>query len=693
MLNWMQQPFFWILVSLAAWAIASRWRRIGAEATGLLRLTAILPLAIWGSSALFHAASGEPYRPGNLFWVCAFLLGLYSFTPACQAFLPRRLWTLSSARGFHFPAWYQCAALILWGTLIAWTQFSHMNHGAHWTVPVIAWAVGLYTMLRHLFSSSSDENKDTAFLESAPFTTGSVSLEAEEESSPSDAFGFGERAARWGLCVIVVIAAGLYLILPEHFPTDVHGDEGEIAFQAIEIRDSGNWNPFIPGWFGIPRLFYLLPGWGMWMLGDNLSGLRWSVGLVGVASVAMVYFAARRLLFPSPALMATFLFAVSSFFIHFSRVGNGFNQAAFFYAAVFYCLVRGLQERNLHWLAWTGTVCAVAWLSYQANQLLAPLVIASLGVLWLQRTLTSSETVKAGVVFLISFWVAFSPMVGAYWNEAHLALGRMKALSVIDAQDGESRFAYVWRQSIEALYAPLTVPDYGPFLRNLQYGGMMDPLPGLLLAASLLVFAARLWHPGAILPLLWVGATLFIGGAITESTPNYQRVIGAFPFLALMATPALYGLCARAVEAWKWRIRGRVVFIALIAALLFVMCKHRYFHQIMGTPQLHDGSTRVARYLQNLGPHTYIYFIGHPYFSMRYGNIRLIAPDANGQDILEPEALFRSRPEDRGSVAFVLIRDNSVYIDALRQLYPGGREIVHTSDSGRILFVAYEVNL
>lgn len=683
-----------LLGSLALFAMARRWLRHG-EWAGWLAVLSVAAPAMLALQSLHEAASGPPYLLDWRFWAAALVLGTMALPHFAAGLHDRYDWLHWQGRAFHAPPWFTWPLLILWPLIPATSQWMHLKGHWPWWIPVVLWAMGLWLLLRHAFSERhrQDDEGDALVPANKPLTFGSVSEEEAHAEPHHDPLGMSDRTAWYWVGGVMVLAALLYLVHPAGYPTEVHGDEGEVGLLAMQMRESGNWNPFLLGWFGIPHFFFLIPGWGMWLFGDSLQGLRLTVGLTGLFSIPLFYLASRRLFLPTPSLIGTFLFATSVYMIHFSRQGNGFNQTLIFTLLVFYSIVRGLQERQAFWVSCAGVVCAIGWLSYQANKLLPALAIAAIVVLWAWRVLRWRECCLAALIFLVSFAVAFAPLLGSYWHKPEQLAGRMLAINAYSTSPPGEEIAVMWRQLQGAVLAPLTMPDSSPFLTNKQYGGMLGPHQGIWLGAAFLPLLVCAGHPGIALLGAWLVMIFLIGGVMTQDAPQYQRLIGGYPLLAMMAAPVLSSLYVSISRSANWRAGLRFLLLGLLFLLMSIASANRYFHEIMQVPQMHSGSTQVAQYLQSIEPQRYVYFMGHPYYSMNYGNIRFLAQQMEGEDVPNVESFLRQEIERRGPIVFVMIRHNRRYVDALRELYPYGKELVFRDALGNERFVAYEVNL
>lgn len=662
-----------------------------------------------------HAASAQTHIPSLLYWILIFLLAYLIRRKTIHSLLPDKTWlTHDHSKWPYHPS--RLVIIVLLAALAAWFQFLYLQKSSlwgydiRWYIPVLLWGVVLYQQIASLFAKPVNQRLKSAFhqLGSLPFAV-PFQLRLPHHSSFKQSSVNHEKAfasdprTNTAIIMVVLIAIALYMINPTAYPTDVHGDEAEVAFRGIEVRDSGKWNPFVPGWYDIPNLFFLIPAWGMWLFGDTLFGIRLTGALIGVASVVAFYPLARRFLQPKTAALAMLMFASSSMMIHFSRMGTGYNQTILVVTITLYCFVRAIQDKDLRFMALCGIVTAVGLLSYQANKLLPPLIVSTFVLLFILRKMTLRFFILGLLSYVFTFVITVSPLIGNYLAAPGATFSRTESVSLIgeagrnmikSGYPGDISTAELIQYQIgRSLLAPITYPDRSPYLVNELYGGILDPLHAIFLLAGLIILLSRGLSPPGLILLYWAICHILIGSALTNNAPSYQRLVGLIPILILIAAPALYGAASQTANALKLERQGKYYVLAFTAILVLVMSYHRYFHQIMAEPQFLDDSTRVARFLNEDGPTNYTYFFGLPYFSIGYGNIRFLAPDARGEDIHDPADFLQQKVKRRGPINFILIKSNQRFIEPLRRLYPGGKEIQHKNTHGVPLFITYEVNL
>jgi len=695
-------PYLLLITGLIIWGVVSVSQRNFKGQSVLLLLAYIMVMGV-AYVFLTRAAGVLTHQPPPVFWLGAILLAVFVYQYAVMGIQPREKWLEEKTVSFPL-GWKHTLGLLLWSLIPLFLQYKHVQQDAGgwpWYLPMIAWGIGLVWLTQALANRSITRR---FHLPNLLLSYGSVGEDYEETYHPltKPPFRLTKEMANKMVFGICVLATALYMINATAIPTDVHGDEAEVAMHGIKVRDSGNWNFFNLGWYNIPNLFYLIPAWVMWLFGDNLFGIRMSGALTGLAGVPVFYLLARRMMWLTPAVLATFLFATGTYVVHFSRIGIGYNQTTLLTLAGLYAFVRSIQDRDSRFAILAGAVAGIGMMSYQATHLLLPLMIGSAALLWFIRIVTLRDAMMQLCVLLFGFWMLVSPLAGNYMQAPELSVSRANSVTLLSERGREmiqseypgttNMNTIVQKQIEHSLLAPIAYRDRSPYLINAQYGGILDPLPAILFTAGCFILLTRPANPAALLLLFWILSTLIIGSALTNRAPSYQRLAGLAPFLFLAAAPVLHGALRQMALVGRWSSHIRLGFTGLILTLILIMGMNRYFHQIQSVPQMLDEWTRIARYLDDAGPTRYTYFFGPPHVWFEYGTIQFLAQEAKGENVNDPEQFMKQTINRRGPVTFLLVRTNRQHLHQLRTLYPGGKEEHWFNSRGQDPFITYTVN-
>jgi hypothetical protein len=154
-----------------------------------------------------------------------------------------------------------------------------------------------------------------------------------------------DKTAQWLTPILLVLALGtcIYFCTIDHLHAHLYGDE----YHSVKLLDK----PYgeLMGLYdqygtGIPLL--LLQKLSVDLFGAAFWVYRLPAMLGAIATLVIVYFAARRLVGPVPAVIATLALSMNSMHIFYSRFGRSYSLVVFFAVLSVYALIRILaQER------------------------------------------------------------------------------------------------------------------------------------------------------------------------------------------------------------------------------------------------------------------------------------------------------------------------------------------------------------
>ncbi len=637
-------------------------------AVGYIVLTAFIILLSALTSSIAKTASSPPYQPDGEFALGVFILFLLSYRQAKVVIHKKEQWK-SKEENTRFPfSIYRFIFLLVWPIAAAVAQYYHQATTPFgfilpWYVPMGIWLVGVYC----LFSKCSPRTAlDQFSWTEIRFGTHSFALpflidkktliDTEENDSENTS---AEACANSAVFILVIASIFLYTIQAAYIPTDVNGDEGNVALHALKLRNAGNFNIFTPSWFDIPNFFFLLPASVMYIVGDTITGIRLAGALYTIIAIPFFYLLGKRLMRPTTAAIAAYMFVCSSYMIHFSRLGTGYNQTTLLTVIVLFCFVKAIQDGKTQYICAAGFISGLGFLSYQAGKLLLPLLLISILLAWIIRLLRFNRAFQYGILCIVSFWISASPLVGNYFFFPDKTYSRMNTVSIL-SEHGRKLIrgehpenlpltSVIARQLNKSVIATVSYPDKSPFYVNNKYGGLLDPIPATLFSTGVLFLLAAFWRPTASLLLAWVVLTLLTGSAMTISSPPYQRLTGLVPLLFFIAAPILHAGIRQIVRVGQWPSTMRFFLTVFLTLLISAFSIDRYFNKIMQEPQQMEDSTRAARYLQQISSSHFVFFLGSPYFHINYQNIRFMAPDLKGKDIINAKTILGKTRRSTGT--------------------------------------------
>ncbi len=160
---------------------------------------------------------------------------------------------------------------------------------------------------------------------------------------------------------------------------------------------------------------------------------------IGVLTVGLVYYLAKIWFGRIPALITSFLYAISPVTIIYSKSSWNPNPAPFFTLLAVFGLYKLHLSRNFNWLILTGAAVAATTQMHYLALILIPIA----GIIWLNEAFNFKETKKhfwSGTILgILSFWAMMLPLIVFDFKHNFLNFRAMRELfTVSDALKAES---------------------------------------------------------------------------------------------------------------------------------------------------------------------------------------------------------------------------------------------------------------
>lgn len=181
---------------------------------------------------------------------------------------------------------------------------------------------------------------------------------------------------------IIILAAFLRFYRLSEYMTFL-GDEGRDAIVIKNMLTEKHFPligpPTSVGNIYLGPLYYYMMALPMLIFNLNPVAAAGMDALIGVATVAFIYYIGKHWFSPSGGLAAAYLYAISSVAIVYSRSSWNPNPAPFFSLLTIFALYKAYAGRNYLWFALTGAAVAAAIQMHYLALILLPVV----GFLWL----------------------------------------------------------------------------------------------------------------------------------------------------------------------------------------------------------------------------------------------------------------------------------------------------------------------
>jgi 4-amino-4-deoxy-L-arabinose transferase-like glycosyltransferase len=388
-------------------------------------------------------------------------------------------------------------------------------------------------------------------------------------SGRSESIATGRDEARWvrpALVGLLTATALLYLV-----GLSASGWANSFYSAAVEAG-SRSWKAFFFGSFDSSNFITVdKPPASLWVmdLSARLFGLNsWSIlvpqALEGVAAVGLLYATVRRRFGAGAGLLAGAVLAVTPVATLMFRFDNPDALLALLLVGSAYALTRALESASTRWLALTG---ALVGLGFLTKMLQALTIVPGFAVVYLLAAPTPlrrriGQLFVAGVVLVVSagWWVA---AVELWPASSRPYIGGSQDNSILDLVFGYNGFGRITGNETGSVVGgggQGAAGAWGPTGLTRLFGVEMGTQISWLVPAALILGVALLWarrgSPRAdgrrASVLLW-GSWLVVTGLVFSFA---QGII--HPYYTVALTPAI-GALVGIGAAWSWQSRSALV--------------------------------------------------------------------------------------------------------------------------------------
>ena len=413
------------------------------------------------------------------------------------------------------------------------------------------------------------------------------------------------------LAAVVILAAAARALWIDTLPRPIFGDEPRVGM-FLHYAYAGDHLPnfFRMGWNTWPVIGLSLQGLLVPFGGLHIATLRLSSALLGTLGVLVTYLLARELSGPRLALLGALLFAICRTAIDFSRLGIAHAQIFFLEPLALFHLWRAINGgRAVHW--WMAGV-ASAWclFSYNAGQLVPPLVFGWLALAAVVRPARVRTHWRGAALLAAGLALTAVPVrvlrdrrvpVRPQLGSVHVMARNRQTLSqVIEAWNvvGAGRAWEILERQIWITWLGFGVLPGSGYDIGYRGGGMLDDVSAALFVLGLAMALRRAGRGRDGFVPYWWFVTVVAGGIVTAAPPATVRMVGLLPAIAILAAVPLEWLLVTAADGWR-RAAGLAGVAALVVAASGINWQ-TYFVDYAGT--IGDPNSELARYLQTRPP-------------------------------------------------------------------------------------------
>lgn len=407
----------------------------------------------------------------------------------------------------------------------------------------------------------------------------------------------------WALLLLAVgTAVFLRLYNLGNWPPGLYRDEAFNGLDALRVLD-GEISVFFTANNGREPLYIFLTALSVALFGRTVLAVRLAAAVVGSLTTVLVYQLGRSWFGWRVGLLAAWLWAITLWPIHLSRLGLRTILLPAALALAFWLGTEAYRRNQPRWWLAAGVVYGLGFYTYLAIRF-TPLLLLALGVFLLWRG--QRARLRRGLGwFVLGTAVTLFPLALFYLQNPDLLLGRTDQVSILNPAINHGDFwGTLWQHIGRSLGLFFWRGD--TILRHNPAG---RPLFDWLITVPFvlgLIWCLRHWRkPAAAAVLLWIAIMLGVT-ILAEDAPHFLRAVGILP--AVIFLPAL-GL------AWLWRwphlpqaVRMGLVTIFIVGSLTLTMKDYVNYNQQPDTALLFEAAaTELAGQLNEEAAGTAVY--------------------------------------------------------------------------------------
>jgi 4-amino-4-deoxy-L-arabinose transferase-like glycosyltransferase len=342
----------------------------------------------------------------------------------------------------------------------------------------------------------------------------------------------------WLLLLLALLTAVLlrFYQLGE-WPPGLYRDEAYNGLDALNVLD-GQHALFFPANNGREPAYIYLSALLVGLFGPSAWALRLGAALAGSLTTIPVFLLGRSWFGLRVGLLAAWLWAITLWPVHLSRIGLRALLLVPLLAMVFWLGTRAYRSEQGRWWLLAGLVYGLAFYTYLAVRL-TPLIGLGLAFyLLLTRREQAGRLWRGMLWFGLGTAFSFTPLLLLYLQQPELLLGRAGQVSILnEAVHQGNLLSTLWRHV--GLGLGMFVWQGDTILRHNPAGRpVFDWLLALpfLLGVGWCVWAAWRQRATAVALLLWT-AVMLLPTILAEDTPHFLRAVGLLP--AILYFPAI----------------------------------------------------------------------------------------------------------------------------------------------------------
>lgn len=463
--------------------------------------------------------------------------------------------------------------------------------------------------------------------------------------------------------------APLYIFHLDSLSISMHGDEANIALQALQIGQH-HMGVVGVGWSDLPLLSFLPHALTMDIWGPTLFGQRMGSVIFGFASLVVFYFLVKLLFTQRVALLATLFLGVSHMWLAYSRIGMTNAQAAFIMLSCLYFTIYGIEKKKIWSVIVGGIFLGLCFYAYFADRITF-IVILLYFFLSFFKIKDWKRILSYFLIFTITTIIIAFPQVQFYLQNPGSFSARTSEVFIFSTSQQGWR-ASQYQSNIIAMLKDQFLQSINIFADN---GGQYAYKGQLFDDATIVFFFLGIIYTFFLSKKKWIllgtwFVLVFLGTFLTTSPITLSRVVIGMPVIYLFAALGLDLLISR-FHQWKrylfWGVFACIAYIVYFNLnIYFVKYPQQQLIGVAGDPNALN-ATHIAYYLNTLPSGYEAIFLTAPHLYVDFATLQFLAPTSIRYGIANPQN-FILPPTCPSKTAYIIYPDYKGTFDALVKL-------------------------
>lgn len=354
------------------------------------------------------------------------------------------------------------------------------------------------------------------------------------------------------------MAAAVYLRFAElgQLPPGLYHDEAYNGLDALGVLQ-GSHPLYFPENNGREPLYIYLTAIAVSVFGRSAFAVRFTAAVIGSLTTFITYQLAKEWFGWRVGLLSAWLWAITLWPVHLSRIGFRPILLPFFLGLTFWLGTLAYRRRDGRLWLLTGLIYGLSFYTYLAVRF-TPVLLILLAVYFLftQRRKEVGENLQFPIStflpFILGTVAVLLPLIFLAWQNPDLILGRTGQVSIFDEGVNHGRFWQTLGQHIgQALGMFFWQGD--TILRHNPAG---RPIFDFLMTLPFLigvVWCVRHWRCWPAMTLLLWAAVMLGPTILSADTPHFLRAVGVLPAAVIFPALGLSWLWQK-LERRDWRV-------------------------------------------------------------------------------------------------------------------------------------------